>query len=485
MSSLISITWSSLFVDLKDELNETSPGEVLLIRIANRIAREMNAELDLESCINTAPLYFCGENAIKYAEPTGMKSDGLIEIRPANSYVDWPIRLISPLRFAKYSSGEFVTIEKDAGVEYFKILHDQFDGQSVLFAPCETSLTAEGAWTAGTGCTNITHDTADYRFGNGAINFDTDGDGSKTALISFIKSSTIDISGFTNQQRVRFWMKLPTAPSSIAVRWGLDSSHYYSHSLTTQVGGGAFNTTEWNELEAVQASATATGTMHSQATATISIANPCVITSASHGLGDGTAVYFTTTGALPTGISANAIYYTYSTGGNTFNLYDSYANAIAGGTTGRVITTGSQSGIHTAIANADKSTIYFALVITFAAGNTDTDYLIDEIRMIKPEEMQVEYYSVNVARTTASVYSEGLTELASTTDLFTFYNEFRETLINGACSRYLKMRGTDPKKNDAEIYRQLYEKNKIGIKTKYPSRRAVPQRKRTLPRLSY
>ena len=393
MSSTISITWTSLFVDLKDELNETSPSEVLLIRMANRIAREMNAELDLESCINTAPLYFCGENAIKYAEPTGMKSDGLIEIRPAKTFVDWPIRLISPLRFAKYSDGEFVTIEKDAGVEYFKILHDQFDGESVLFAPCETSVTAEGVWTAGTGVTNITHDSYDYRFGNGAINFDTNGE--TTATISFIKTTTIDISGFTNQQRVRFWMKLPTAPTSIAVRWGNDASNYFSHSLTTQVGGGAFNTTEWNELEAVQASATETGTV-------------------------------------------------------TKTAVD-----------------------------------YFALVITFAAGNTDTDYLIDEIRMIKPEEMQIEHYSVYVARTTASVYSEGLTAEASTTDLFTFYNEFREAVINGVCSRYLKMRGTDPKKNDAEIYRQLYEKNKTGIKTKYPSRRAVPQRKRTLPRLSY
>lgn len=84
-------------------------------------------------------------------------------------------------------------------------------------------------------------------------------------------------------------------------------------------------------------------------TPTISIANPCVVTITNHGLKDGSGVVFTTTGALPTGITSGVTYYSHSTGANTFNLYDTSTNAIAGGTTGRVTTSGSQSGTHTAI----------------------------------------------------------------------------------------------------------------------------------------
>ena len=82
-------------------------------------------------------------------------------------------------------------------------------------------------------------------------------------------------------------------------------------------------------------------------TATMTIANPCVVTLTNHGLRDGFGVVFSTSGALPTGVTSGATYYAKSTAANTFNLYDTSANAIAGGTTGRVTATGSQSGTHT------------------------------------------------------------------------------------------------------------------------------------------
>lgn len=82
-------------------------------------------------------------------------------------------------------------------------------------------------------------------------------------------------------------------------------------------------------------------------TVTMTIANPCVVSLTNHGLVDGTGVVFTTTGALPTGVTSGTTYYSRSTASGTFNLYDTAAHAIAGGTTGRVTTTGSQSGTHT------------------------------------------------------------------------------------------------------------------------------------------
>lgn len=83
-------------------------------------------------------------------------------------------------------------------------------------------------------------------------------------------------------------------------------------------------------------------------TVTISIASPAVLTLTNHGLREGVGIVFSTTGVLPTGITAGATYYPKSTSTNTFNLYDTYANALAGGATGRISTSGAQSGTHTA-----------------------------------------------------------------------------------------------------------------------------------------
>ncbi len=76
---------------------------------------------------------------------------------------------------------------------------------------------------------------------------------------------------------------------------------------------------------------------------TITIASPAVVTWTSHGLVAGDVVVFTTTGALPTGITASTAYYVISAGLAT----DSFEfSATRGGTA--VITTGSQSGVQSA-----------------------------------------------------------------------------------------------------------------------------------------
>jgi hypothetical protein len=79
-------------------------------------------------------------------------------------------------------------------------------------------------------------------------------------------------------------------------------------------------------------------------TATITIASPAVITNNAHGLVLGAPVYFTTTGALPTGLTANTVYYVTNPATNTFNLSTTLANAIAGT---KINTSGTQSGTHT------------------------------------------------------------------------------------------------------------------------------------------
>lgn len=81
------------------------------------------------------------------------------------------------------------------------------------------------------------------------------------------------------------------------------------------------------------------------ATVTMTIATPCVVTWTAHGLPEGTPIVFTTSGALPTGITAGTTYYVgRSPATDTFNISTTVANAAAGTF---VATSGSQSGTHT------------------------------------------------------------------------------------------------------------------------------------------
>lgn len=75
--------------------------------------------------------------------------------------------------------------------------------------------------------------------------------------------------------------------------------------------------------------------------ATITIASPAVITFASHSFVVNQPVRFTTTGALPTGLTVNTPYYVIATGltANTFQVSTTQGGAA-------VVTTGTQSGVH-------------------------------------------------------------------------------------------------------------------------------------------
>lgn len=91
----------------------------------------------------------------------------------------------------------------------------------------------------------------------------------------------------------------------------------------------------------------------SKATVTMTIAAPCVVTWTGHTLAADTPIVFTTTGALPTGLTAGTTYYVKTpVAGATFNVA-----ASAGGAA--ITTTGTQSGTHTCglASNYNKSPV--------------------------------------------------------------------------------------------------------------------------------
>lgn len=107
------------------------------------------------------------------------------------------------------------------------------------------------------------------------------------------------------------------------------------------------------------------------ATATITIATPAVITKTGHTLKGIAPVFFTTTGALPTGLVANTTYWTIpsSLTTNTFQVATSPANAAAGTA---VNTSGTQSGTHTCTEQNQLATaVNTVCAINLTAGDWD------------------------------------------------------------------------------------------------------------------
>jgi hypothetical protein len=87
-----------------------------------------------------------------------------------------------------------------------------------------------------------------------------------------------------------------------------------------------------------------TGIGGSTGSATITNATPAVVTLEGHGFSTGDIVYFTTTGALPTGLSINTRYWVNTPTSSNFKLSTSLANAQAGTS---IATSSAGSGTHT------------------------------------------------------------------------------------------------------------------------------------------
>src|SRR5690606_16673755 len=91
---------------------------------------------------------------------------------------------------------------------------------------------------------------------------------------------------------------------------------------------------------------------------TITIANPGVVTWTSHGFVAGQPIVFSTTGSLPTGLTAGITYYVVSDGLAT----DSFSVAATPGGT-PITTSSTQSGTHTAVAPpAGMTDLFYALI---------------------------------------------------------------------------------------------------------------------------
>lgn len=137
--------------------------------------------------------------------------------------------------------------------------------KSAVLNACE-STTDNGTWAAeaSTDAVNITTETVNQLAGAGAIAFDVDvsNSGNNYAAVEVTGMTQVDISDYLSRGSVLLDIYIPSATyiTSVTLRWGNDSSNYYSQTATTQHNGLAIrdgvNTFAFN-----QSTATETGTV--------------------------------------------------------------------------------------------------------------------------------------------------------------------------------------------------------------------------------
>lgn len=172
-------------------------------------------------------------------------------------------------------------------------------------------------------------------------------------------------------------------------------------------------------------------------TATMTIASPCVVTISNHGIrqyNGGTTpmtkgIVFSTTGELPTGVVAWTAYWARRIDDNTFHLYDTEAHALdTGSTTGRINTSGTQSGTHTA-----KGAYYLSLSTSDKAPYTysSVEYIFNGISQWTSSRIAAGVLRTNVEQCEiAEAFTEYTTSSLAMVNMITAYNLIT-TKING------------------------------------------------------
>jgi hypothetical protein len=238
--------------------------------IMNRAVRFVLADMDLRSAKRSAslsPNMF--ENIYDYGAPSDLKGEKVIDLR----------KQVGRPSYEKWSLVDEKDFDRRKELTYYKVaVRDEsfskllrIDGlpntKKSTIHNCD-SLTANGTWAAvgGTDASNLTIDTNNYITGNGSINFDM-AKGAATGAIELTGATQVDLTDHDEKGSLFAWVFIPDysdaegdTVTNFILRWGNDSSNYWSRTITTANDGTTFKD-GWNLLRFDWNGATETGTV--------------------------------------------------------------------------------------------------------------------------------------------------------------------------------------------------------------------------------
>jgi hypothetical protein len=227
---------------------------------------------------------------------------------------------------SSFQNGRYnLTTQGDAGAPWVLTRCGLCDEADEI--PGSYIFVTDGDINGGTGWVQNVADPATFVVGTDAITaLQFSGAGTVTA------GTNISVSG--NQVSV---VNNPTFTGVVTTNHGITNAQAKVAGIVS--GYNSISGGPQQDSRVIMTAVSTSNTPVASAAATITIASPAVVTRSAHGLANGSFVYFTTTGALPTGLAVNTGYYVINSATNTFNV-----SLTLGGTA--INTSGTQSGTH-------------------------------------------------------------------------------------------------------------------------------------------
>lgn len=220
--------------------------------VFNRAKRQLLSDVDAVGTKKVASLGTIFNGIFDYIAPIDLKDMKIIDIRPQSNRSGVLNRSYSQYFDINKGLENLFGVKMNSGVRTLKISNVNAPAPIVIN---NASAQNNGTW-AGT-VLNITTDNINYING-GALKFDLD-----AIPASYIENSTmnaIDLTEHANQSTIFFYVYLQRASGvkSIELRWGSDSTNYYSVTNTTTQEGLAFQN-GWNLIKCAWEGATKVG----------------------------------------------------------------------------------------------------------------------------------------------------------------------------------------------------------------------------------
>lgn len=201
----------------------------------------------------TTPLY---QGIFSYAAPVDLKMNGIIDLRPQVNRI--PGDVVDnrfSRQFDQYKQNDTITVEYQNGIKLLRV-------SKLLNSPVSFgNFSSTQGWTTGGDADNLTTNTIYYTYPSSSLQFDLDG----STTSGYLENSTIQETNLSQHANVsRLFLDIyfqdASAITSVTLRWGNDSSNYYSSTATSPFDQSTF-ANGWNTLGFNWVTATETGTV--------------------------------------------------------------------------------------------------------------------------------------------------------------------------------------------------------------------------------
>lgn len=250
-------TWLN---DIASAVHGTTVNKIPYIyQIANRAARALLLDVDPKETMRIVQLAQVFDTVFDYACPPDVKGDRISDIAPQAGRMPWDI----------YPQGYGQDFDANKAISFDNKLYTQWNTgvkslrieAPSLTTPITISDTSSiTGWAATSGAASLTLDQTNYVAGGGALTFNLTA-GPATGYVETSTIFPINLTTHLNQSTLFMWVYLPTgsAFTNVNLRWGTDSSNYYTYTATATQQGTAFQN-GWNLVAFPWVSATTVGT---------------------------------------------------------------------------------------------------------------------------------------------------------------------------------------------------------------------------------